>query len=145
MPRGKTPKLKALNPRINILGPKNLCLLALALSVARKVTELQTAGKKVNCSLCLCLQAKTALKMKNQFPNRETELCKRVFVVAKLVLVWHVQLTPTVLLLRLLSYSSFAAIHAAAPLMQSALMLQPERAVPEQLAPARAPNTPSTT
>ena len=36
MPRGKTPKIKVLSPKINILGLKNLCLLELALSVARK-------------------------------------------------------------------------------------------------------------
>ena len=71
MPRGKTPKLKVLSPRINILGLKNLHFLALALSEAKKTTELQTAGRKVNCSLCLCLQAKTALKIRSQFPSRE--------------------------------------------------------------------------
>ena len=62
--RGKTPKLKVLQPRINILGLKNLNLLVIVLSVARKATEPQTVGKGVNCSLCLHLQAKTALKIK---------------------------------------------------------------------------------
>ena len=48
IPRGKNPKLKVLNPRIDILDPKNLSFLALALSLAIKVTELQTSGKKVD-------------------------------------------------------------------------------------------------
>ena len=74
--KGKNPKLKVLSPRINILGLKNLCLPALALSAARKATEPQTAGRKVNCSLCLHLQAKTAPKMRSQFPNRETDYAK---------------------------------------------------------------------
>ena len=76
MPRGKNPKIKILYPRINILGLKNLCLASLALFVARKAIELQTAGIKVNCSLHLRLQAKTALKMRSQFPNRETDYAK---------------------------------------------------------------------
>ena len=75
-PRGKAPKIKVLHPRINILGLKNLCLPALALSVAKKATEPQTAGRKVNCSLCLHLQAKPAPKMRSQFPNRETDHAK---------------------------------------------------------------------
>ena len=44
--------------------------------MARKATELQIAGKRVNCSLCLCLQAKATKKMKNQFLNRETDFEK---------------------------------------------------------------------
>ena len=75
-PRGKTPKIKVLKPKISILGPKNVLLPAFALFAARKVTKLQTAGKKVNCSLCLRLQAKTAQKMENQFSNREIDYAK---------------------------------------------------------------------
>ena len=74
--RGKTPKLKVLWPRINILGLKNLNLPAIVLSAARKATEPQTAGIRVICSLCLCFQAKTTQKKKNQFPNRETDFAK---------------------------------------------------------------------
>ena len=74
--RGETPKLKVFRPSINILGLKNLNLLVIVLSVAIKATGQQTVGKRVNCSLCLCLQAKTALKMKNQFPNKETDFAK---------------------------------------------------------------------
>ena len=76
MPRGKTPTLKVLSPRINILGLKNLHLPILALSAARKATELQTADRKVSCSLCLHLQAKTAPKMRSQFPNWEIDYAK---------------------------------------------------------------------
>ena len=74
--RGKTPKLKVLKPKINTLGPKSFFLLALASSVARKATEPQTAGRGVNCSLCMHLQAKAAVKVKIQFPNRETDDAK---------------------------------------------------------------------
>ena len=73
MPRGKNPKIKVLHPRINILCLKNLLSLVIALSAVRKATELQTAGKNVSYSLCLRLQVKTAQKIKNQFPNRETD------------------------------------------------------------------------
>ena len=73
LPRGKTPKIKVLQTRVNILGPKYLLLPALVLSAARKATEPQTASKGVNCSLCLHLQAKTVQKMKNKFPNMETD------------------------------------------------------------------------
>ena len=76
MPRGKTPKLKVLNPRKKNLSLRNFFLLAIALSVARKATEPQTAGEKVNYSLCFHLQAKTALKMKSKLPNRETDHAK---------------------------------------------------------------------
>ena len=61
--RGNTPKINVLQPRINILGLKNLHLPAIVLSAARNATELQTAGKGVNFSLGLHLQAKTALKI----------------------------------------------------------------------------------
>ena len=74
--RGKTPKSKVLRPRINILGLKNSSFLEIAMVVARKATEPQTAGKGVNCSLCLHLQAKTALEMTNQFPNKEIDFAK---------------------------------------------------------------------
>ena len=73
MLRGSTPKIKILQPRINILGLKSLNFLAIALFVVRKATEQQTASKRVHCSLWLCLLAKTALKMKNQFLNWETD------------------------------------------------------------------------
>ena len=73
MPRGKTPKLKVLSPRINILGLKDLYLLAFALFVGRKFIELQTAGRKVNCSFCLHLNSETAPKMRSQFPNGEID------------------------------------------------------------------------
>ena len=76
-PQGrKTPKLKVLQPRINILGLKNLNLLEIILSAARGATGPHTVGNKVNCSLCLHLQAKTAQKKTNQFPNRETDFSK---------------------------------------------------------------------
>ena len=74
--RGKTPKLKEYPPKKNILDIKNLNLLVIVLPVARKATEPQTVGKRVNCSLCLHLQAKTPLKLKNQFPNRVTDFAK---------------------------------------------------------------------
>ena len=74
--RGKTPKLKVLWPRINILSLKNLSLQVIVLSVARKATEPRTIGNKVNCSLCLHLQANTEQKKKIQFPNRETDFVK---------------------------------------------------------------------
>ena len=61
LPRGKTPKIKVLRPRINILGLKKLHLLAIAMLSTKNTIELQIAGKRVNYSLCLCLQAKTAL------------------------------------------------------------------------------------
>ena len=74
--RGKTLKNKVLRPRMNILGLKSLYFPEIVLSAARNATESQTAGKRVNFNLCLCLQAKTALKIKNQFPNRETDFSK---------------------------------------------------------------------
>ena len=58
------------------MGPKSLHSLAIAISAAKKATEPQTAGKRVNFSLYLYLQAETALKIKNQFPNRETDFAK---------------------------------------------------------------------
>ena len=82
--RGKPLKLKVFQPKINILGPKNLKLLAIVLFAARKDTSLQIAGKAVNFSLYLCLQAKTAQNIKNQFPNRETDLAKECL----LLLIW---------------------------------------------------------
>ena len=74
--RGKTLKTKVLRPRTNNVGLKNTSLPAIAMSVARKATKLQTAGKRVNYSLCLHLQAKIALEMTTQFPNRETVFTK---------------------------------------------------------------------
>ena len=80
------------------MGLNSLHLLAIVLSAARKTTEQQSSSKEVNCSLCLCLQAKTAQSMKNSSQIGKLIL-KRVLVDAKLVLFWHVQLTPTNLLL----------------------------------------------
>ena len=48
--RGDTSKIKVLRPKINILGPKTLNLLAIVLSAERKAAKLQTSGKGVNCS-----------------------------------------------------------------------------------------------
>ena len=76
LPRKKAPKTKVICPRINSLGPKNLNFPAIAMSAGKKATELHTAGKRVNCSLYLHLQAKTALKIKIQFPNRESDCVK---------------------------------------------------------------------
>ena len=60
--------------------------------MARKATELQTASKRINCSLCLYLAGKDCTENeKLQLPNRESWFWKRVFVVANLVLVWCVQ------------------------------------------------------
>ena len=120
MPRGKTPKIKVLHPRINILGLKNLHLLEFALSVARKATEQHTASRKVNCSLSLRLQAKTAPNMKSQFLNMEDN-----YAAAQLQ--------------QQCCNQCCCAVNA------STLMFQPERTVPEKLAPARAPNASSTT
>ena len=74
--RGKNPKTKGLRPRINTLGLKNLNLPEITMSAAQKATEPRTAGKGVNCSLCLYLQAKTALEITNRFSNRETYFAK---------------------------------------------------------------------
>ena len=74
--RGKTPKTIVLQPRVNVLGLKNLSLLAIAMSKARKATKPQSAGNGVNYSLCLYLQAKATLEITNQFPNRETDFAK---------------------------------------------------------------------
>ena len=49
-------------------------------------------------------------------PKKGNWLCKKVFVVTKLILGQCVQLVPTILLLRLQSHSSNAVINAAAPL-----------------------------
>ena len=65
-------------------------------------------------------------------------------MVAKLVLVWCAQLTPNVSA----AMAANAAIYAmpcCCAINASAVQLQPERTVPQQLAPARAPNAPSTT
>ena len=75
--RRKTPKFKVLWCRISILGQKNLNLLVVVLSVEKKATQLQSVGKGVNCNLSLHVQAKTALKMKNHFPNRAINFAKK--------------------------------------------------------------------
>ena len=76
MAREKNPKSKVLYPKINILGLESLCLLELALYAVRKAIEPQTDGRKVNCSLCLRVQAKIAPKMRSQFPKSETDYAK---------------------------------------------------------------------
>ena len=74
--RGKNPKTKVLQPRINTLGLKSLNLLEIVLSVPKKATKLQNTGKRVSYSLCLHLKAKNELKIKNQFPNMEIDFEK---------------------------------------------------------------------
>ena len=76
MPRGKTPKFKVLNLRKKYSGTKKSPFAGNCFVCSKKATELQTAGIRVNCSLCLCLQGKTAQKIKSQFPNREIEYAK---------------------------------------------------------------------